>query len=571
MAMVNKPSHKQDSRTRSAWSPGWREQQLSALKTQKFEWDLVVVGGGITGAGIYREAAGRGLKVLLLEQKDFAWGTSSRSSKMVHGGLRYLGSGQFGLAWDSVRERQNLMRELPGLVDPLPFLMGHYHKQFPGPWVFDKLLAIYDWMAGKRYRQFIPGDSSDYWAPGIEKQALNGLTRFADAVTDDARLVLRVLHDGNEAGGTALNYVKVTKPLRRHGQVCGVELQDEITGMVCNVAAKAVVNATGVWTDTLRQALGQGRSIRPLRGSHLVVPFWRLPVAFTISYFHPEDKRPVFVFPWEGVTVIGTTDLDHKDELAQEASISSEELDYLLRAANQQFSHARLESQDVISTWSGVRPVVSKNQDADVDLTQQNDPSDEKREHAIWNDQGLLSVAGGKLTTYRLIALEVLSELVSLMPEKLSERSLEKPLPFADPERRVRPRRRIANWERLLGRYGPYAPMVYTHTGDSLGQPGDRVSWTDTLWVELVWACRFESVLHLDDLLLRRTRIGLLLGASLESQLEQIRLICCEYLGWDDARWSEELSRYRAIAARHYALPEQSAESDTSAHTGAPA
>lgn len=557
--MTNRPG-KHQSQALPVWSPGWREKQLDAISSQKFEWDLIVVGGGITGAGIYREAAGRGLRVLLLEQKDFAWGTSSRSSKMVHGGLRYLGSGQFGLARDSVRERQNLLRELPGLVDPLPFLMGHYHKQFPGPWVFDKLLAIYDWMAGKRYRQFIPGMASDCWAPGIEKQGLDGLTRFADAVTDDARLVLRVLHDGNEAGGTALNYVKVSKPLHRNGQVCGVELQDQISGMVCTVAAKAVVNATGVWTDTLRQALGQGRSIRPLRGSHLVVPYWRLPVAFSISFFHPEDKRPVFVFPWEGVTVVGTTDLDHREELSQEASMTVKEMEYLLCAANHQFVQAGLEVGDVISTWSGVRPVVSKDQDAEVDLAQKNDPSDEKREHVIWNDQGLLSVAGGKLTTYRLIALEVLRELIPLMPEKLNSRTLERPLPFVNYERRVRPRRRVANWARMLGRYGHYAPTVYASAGEAQGPPGDRVAWTDTHWSELVWACRFESVAHLDDLLLRRTRIGLLMGTSLGSELDRIRQICALHLGWDDERWSEELERYSTIMQRHYAVPSDEAE-----------
>jgi glycerol-3-phosphate dehydrogenase len=545
------------------WSPGWRADTITHLSTQKFEWDLVVVGGGITGAGIYREAAGRGLRVLLLEQKDFAWGTSSRSSKMVHGGLRYLAGGQFSLARDSVRERQQLMEALPGLVDPLPFLMGHYRGGFPGPWVFDKVLAIYDWMAGKRFRKFIVGGASDYWAPGIKKENLLGLTRFQDAVTDDARLVMRVLHAANREGGTALNYTTVLKLIQRSGKVEGVEFRDEITGEVVSVMAKAVVNATGAWTDTLRECLGKDKVIRPLRGSHLVVPSWRLPVAFTVSFFHPKDKRPVFVFPWEGVSVIGTTDLDHRSGLNNEASINEEEAVYLLDAVNHQFSQAKLVLGDVISTWSGVRPVVSKRKGGTIDLTAENNPSDENREHVIWNDNGLVSVAGGKLTTYRLIALDVLRQLMTVIPEKLTEDSLAEPLPFelrsaslSAGKRKLSKRAAL----RLAGRYGPDAESVAACIDEGSSTGSERISWTDTLWSELVWACESESVEHLDDLLLRRTRIGLLLEQGGQAQFSRIREICERYLGWSAERWQQECERYLDTIATYYAVPSTSGE-----------
>jgi len=545
-------------RALDVWSPGWREETVSQLATQKFEWDLVVVGGGITGAGIYREAAGRGLRVLLLEQRDFAWGTSSRSSKMVHGGLRYLGSGQFSLAKDSVKERQQLMEALPGLVDPLPFLMGHYKGGFPGPWIFDKLLAIYDWMAGKRFRKFIEGGVADRWAPGIKTENLLGLTRFQDAVTDDARLVMRVLHAGNREGGTAINYATVLKPIRRGDKVEGAEFRDELSGKVVNVMAKAVVNATGAWTDTLRECLGQNKVIRPLRGSHLVVPSWRLPVAFTISFFHPKDKRPVFVFPWEGVSVIGTTDLDHRTGLGDEASISEDEVGYLLDAVNHQFSQAKLVASDVISTWSGVRPVVSKQNGDSVDLNTENDPSDENREHVIWNDDGLISVAGGKLTTYRLIALDVLRQLMTVIPEKLKAESLAEPLPFELRSAKLHGTNKSlggAALLRLAGRYGPNAESVVTCAdGYDIAGP-EQVSWTDTLWSELVWACQSESVEHLDDLLLRRTRIGILLEQGGEAQFSHIQKICEQNLGWDAQRWQGECERYQQIIASHYAVP----------------
>lgn len=545
------------------WSPGWRADTITHLATQKFEWDLVVVGGGITGAGIYREAAGRGLRVLLLEQKDFAWGTSSRSSKMVHGGLRYLAGGQFSLARDSVKERQQLMEALPGLVEPLPFLMGHYRGGFPGPWVFDKVLAIYDWMAGKRFRKFIVNGASDYWAPGIKKENLLGLTRFQDAVTDDARLVMRVLHAANREGGTALNYTTALKLIQRSGKVEGVEFRDEVTGEVVSVMAKAVVNATGAWTDTLRECLGKDKVIRPLRGSHLVVPSWRLPVAFTVSFFHPKDKRPVFVFPWEGVSVIGTTDLDHRSGLNNEASISEEEALYLLDAVNHQFAQAQLALCDVISTWSGVRPVVSKRKGGTIDLTAENNPSDENREHVIWNDNGLVSVAGGKLTTYRLIALDVLRQLMTVIPEKLTENSLAEPLPFelrsaslSAGKRKLSKRAAL----RLAGRYGPHAESVAACIDEGSSTGSERISWTDTLWSELVWACESESVEHLDDLLLRRTRIGLLLEQGGQSQFSRIRKICERYLGWSAERWQQECERYLNIIATYYAAPSSSGE-----------
>ena len=537
-----------------AWTPGWRKSQIERLSREKFEWDLIVVGGGITGAGVYREAACRGLKVLLIEQQDFAWGTSSRSSKMVHGGLRYLGSGQFGLANDSVKERQQLLDQLPGLVEPLPFLMGHYKGGFPGPWIFDKLLAIYDWMAGRRFRKFIKRGVSDYWVPGIREAKLKGVTRFADAVTDDARLVMRVLQDGNEHGGQALNYLKALETLTLNGRVCGLKVEDQIDGEAFELKAKSVINATGAWTDTLRASLGHHRVIRPLRGSHLVVPHWRLPVSFSVSFFHPQDKRPVFAFPWEGTTVIGTTDLDHAEDMGHEASITETELQYLLVAANQQFDQANLCRDDVITTWSGVRPVVSNKQDQEVDLSKSNNPSDEKREHAIWNDQGLVSVAGGKLTTYRLIALEVLREAAGALGSKLTLQSLEKPVPFEMPKSAAPSYRS----RRLAGRYGAYATNIESMSSVAeLQIPSlqKEVMDTDTRWAELLWACQEECVAHLDDLLLRRTRIALLLGEKIGQHKSDLEVICRSALAWDADRWQQEWRRFEGIMAKYYGLP----------------
>ena len=548
---------------KTAWRPEGRSRVVEQLSESATVWDMVIVGGGITGAGIYREAARLGLKVLLIEQRDFAWGTSSRSSKMVHGGLRYLGSGQFSLANDSVKERQKLMQELPGLVNPLPFVMGHYKGMFPGPWIFNKLLAIYDYMAGQRYRKYFSKGIRDFLVPGMNTYNLKGATQFADAVTDDARLVMRVLHDGNADGGTAVNYLKAVDTLKAPdtGNVQGLQVEDQLSGQAFEITANVVINATGTWTDELRQTLGQEKVIRPLRGSHLVIPFWRLPTAFSVSFFHAKDKRPVFVFPWEGVSVIGTTDLDHLQNASEESSITAAEIDYLLDAANGQFPDAKLSKQDVRATWSGVRPVVSKHQDQTADTSKPNKPSDEKREHAVWDDQGLISVAGGKLTTYRLIAIDVLERAAAYVPTLRS--GLNKRVIGEKETSHFHPSVLTSNYvalstalkQRLLGRYGSHTQSLLSHA-ETLDARYKKVGASETLWAELSWSCLNETVQHLDDLLLRRTRIGLLLEHGAEAELQGIKTICQKYLAWDDARWLFEVKRYQDIIKKHYALPD---------------
>ena len=539
-----------------------RSAQIGQLTKDPQKWDLIIVGGGISGAGVFREAAYLGLKVLLVEQRDFAWGTSSRSSKMVHGGLRYLGSGQFGLANDSVKERQNLMTELPGLVEPLPFMMGHYKGVFPGPWIFNKLLSIYDFMAGKRYRRFFKKGIGDYLVPGMNTSKLKGATQFFDAVTDDARLVMRVIQAGQGDNGLAINYLKAVEVLKDKGKVQGLVLKDGETEQKIQVHAKAVVNATGAWTDELRAMMGVEQVIRPLRGSHLVVPFWRLPVAFSVSFFHPKDKRPVFAFPWEGVTVIGTTDLDHKADPANEASISEQEVSYLLDAVNHQFPQVNLQVSDIRSTWSGVRPVVSKQSlksGQALDVSKPAKPSDEKREHAIWDNFGLISVAGGKLTTYRLIAMDVLQKAAPYL--NLTEPRLTKSSHFELAQKsdvlesKFSVPLSVGTKRRLAGRHGKHASSI-SELINSKPELADKVGTTDTLWAELIWACQSEQVVHLDDLLLRRTRIGLLLEKGAQAFMSDIKLICQAHLHWDESKWLAELDRYRSIIQQHYSLPE---------------
>ncbi|MDO8287044.1 MAG: glycerol-3-phosphate dehydrogenase/oxidase [Rhodoferax sp.] len=521
--------------------PEPRAQPLAPLLARA--WDIVVIGGGITGAGILLEAARRGLKVLLVEQRDFAWGTSSRSSKLVHGGLRYLKEGQLRLTRDSVRERQHLLHQAQGLVDPQSFAFADYRGRPPGRWLFQLGLAVYDRMARQSARHHYPVDEFLMLAPHIDRADLQGGMCYLDAKTDDARLVLRVLQEARSLGGVAINYLRVQQLLRvddrTDGDVNGVRVVDAVSGETHAVRATVVINATGAWADGLRQQQGATAKMRPLRGSHLVLPAWRLPVAQASSLMHPQDGRPVFVFPWEGATLVGTTDIDHTGDLQQEATITPAEVGYLMQALQFQFPQLQLTPGDVIATYAGVRPVVD---------TGKADPSKEGRDHAVWMEQGLLTVTGGKLTTFRLIALDALRHVAARLPhgqEPPSNGPLLAPAAALPLLRGLNTHQR----QRLQGHYGPQAhDVVAAARGGEL----QTISGTETLWVELRWAARHEAVVHLQDLMLRRTRLGLLLRGGGADLLPSIRSICQGELGWDDARWDAEQAAYRALWQQHY-------------------
>ncbi len=524
------------------WTQNWRNEIWQNLAQ---DWDVLIVGGGITGAGILREAVRLGLRCLLVEQRDFAWGTSSRSSKLVHGGLRYLKEGKLGLTLASVQERETLLAEGPGLIDPLGFLLASYEGDKVGRFVYRAGLTVYDLLAlrwGHRYY-----DNVDFrmLAPHLKEVGLKGGFRYGDAQTDDARLVLRVIEEAVTDGGVALNYVAAKGVLRdENGRVHGLTLQDVETGRQTDVFARAVINATGAWADRLREQVDGEKKIRPLRGSHLVFPSWRLPVAQAVSFLHPLDQRPVMIFPWEGITLVGTTDVDHQGDLDDEPGISPKEVAYLMTAVQFHFPTLNITLDDVVSSFAGVRPVIGSGKE---------DPSEESRDHVVWEEQGLLTVTGGKLTTFRLIALDALKAVREYLPDvpKIDEDA-----PVLNTVTLDAPQEGLSkgDWRRLLGRYGAHAPELVTaaEAGELALIPG-----TKTLWAELRWAARAEGVVHLDDLLLRRTRLGLLLPHGAAALLPRIRHICQGELGWDDGRWRTEEAAYRTLIAQAYSLPER--------------
>lgn len=524
------------------WKRGWRDAVWNELDQP---WDLIIVGGGITGAGILRQAAHANLRTLLLEADDFASGTSSRSSKLVHGGLRYLKNAQFKVTLESVREREYLLKQGRGLVNRLGFLYSCLDgDKMPG-WVFGAGLTVYDLMAGQwTHRSYNLDDTRELY-PLLTTTALRGGYRYFDATTDDARLVLRLLREAVTDGGVALNYSRVDSLLKtRNGQVCGVVLGDtsgEEEHRI-EVRAKVVVNATGAWADELRGAVRQKPRMRPLRGSHLVLPFDRLPITRAISFSHPRDGRPVMAIPWEGAILFGTTDVDHRTGLQTDPSISSSEAEYLMEALRFVFPAQELNFDDVLCAYSGLRPVVN---------TGKADPSRESREHAIWDENGLLTVSGGKLTTFRIMARDALKAA----RKYLGHVAFDINTPVLDslpPEAELRfddsalsPNQRL----RLLARYG--AGSVPLFAADS---SHELIPDTPYLWAELRHAARAEGVIHLDDLLLRRVRLGLLAPGGGMDLLPRIRAIVQPELGWDDVRWEKEVNDYVEVWNRAYKL-----------------
>jgi glycerol-3-phosphate dehydrogenase len=494
---------------------------LTALPSR---FDLIVIGAGITGAGIFNEAAGRGRHVLLVDRRDFASGTSSGSSKLVHGGLRYLKSGQWRLTLESVRERNRMLRERAGLVERQPFLMPVYAGQKPGLAMLRTGLALYDAMGGERSSRRLDAAAALALEPGLRRDGLLGAVSYDDARTDDARLTLKLIFEAQGPRAISLNYCAVSQILRSGGRVHGVSLQDAVSGETREIAAGVVIDAAGVDAASLPDAPHGAPPLRPLRGSHLIFPLDRLPIRRAVSWLHPRDRRPVFVYPWEGVALLGTTDVDHPADAA--LRMSPAEADYLMEALAHQFPLQTLSLSDAIASTAGVRPIVAGGKA---------DPSAESRESAIWSSPGWVGITGGKLTTFRVTALQVL---------KAAARQISiPPAPRTGPEPAA---------DRWVARYGE----GFRDWQTAVTSPADQepIPATPYRWSELRWAARAEQVVHLDDLLMRRLRLSLLLPSGGEALLDRIGSICREELGWDEPRWQQERARYLRLWSTLHAV-----------------
>ena len=507
------------------------------------QWDIIIVGGGITGAGILREAIRCGYKSLLIEQRDFAWGTSSRSSKMVHGGIRYLASGKLSLTRHALRERERLVSEAPHLVDRMGYYFPLYKNHFPPRFAAGILFWLYDRIAGIRDHYSVDNKQLSQIFGPMDTSGLDGAYYYTDAITDDARLTLRVLQESVAQGASLRNYTRASALLRDKKGVHGLSINDVESGVSLDLHSRVVINATGAWAERLGREPARGLTIRPQRGSHLLLSAKKFPLPSAIFLLHPDDGRRVFIYPWQGRTVIGTTDIHHPQDLDIAASITTRELQYLLKAAQQLFPQQPPTTEDVISTWSGVRPIITSGRSSD--------PSKASREHKVWAEPGLISCSGGKLTSFHYMALDVISRAREYLPvgpaspngpifSSISLRG-EDLLPD-DPARGYR----------LLGSYGEEALTLLESAPVTERQ---AIAGTQVCLAQVRWALRYESVVHLDDLMLRRTRLGLILESGGEVILGQIQQLFTEILDWTEQKWQSELQRYRAIIEQHYSLP----------------
>jgi glycerol-3-phosphate dehydrogenase len=358
----------------------------------------------------------------------------------------------------------------------------------PGRWLMQLGLSIYDGMAGSRKSRFVDVDDVLARAPGVARDALLGGLAYEDASTDDARLVLRLIFDSVALGATAINYTQaqIVEPGR-------VRLVDRIDGDARDVDAAMVVNATGAWQDTTLGA----PTLRPLRGSHFIFPATKWPLQGAVSWMHPRDARPVFALPWLGAVVYGTTDLDHAGAI-DAPRMTPDEAAYLFEGLDQQFPGLKLRASDAIATYAGVRPVIAHGKNA---------PSAESRESAIWSGSRSVGVTGGKLTTFRVTARNVLREAAKQVPQ-----------------------------------------LAPAEEGSLFNAPspagGERIAATPFTWEGVLHALRNEQVVHLADVMLRRTRLGLIVEHGGTELLPRIRDLFRQEYGWSDARWAQEQHDY---------------------------
>ena len=493
---------------------------------------MLVVGGGITGAGVALDAASRGLRTALVERGDFAAGTSSRSSKLVHGGLRYLSQGDYRLVAQALAERQRLLRNAPHLVRPLPFLVPSYGSRTRMRAV-SSALWLYDLAGGFRigrlHRRLSAGDALAH-APSLRPKGLVGAHLYLDAHADDARLTLAVVRTAVlDHRAVAANHVTVTGLLSgTGGRVAGASLH--AGGRDLEVRASVVVNAAGVWADGLA---GDGEvTIRPAKGVHVTVPAGRIRTDVALVLGLPSDGRSIFVVPWAGTdrVYIGTTDTDYDGPLDSPVC-SADDTAYLLDAVNAALT-TDLSPADVVGTWAGLRPLV-----AGAAGTRSADLS---RRHRVTSGRpGLVAIAGGKLTTYRAMAVDTVDRVEvelrrSHRPSRTANLALRGAVPNATGH--------------LAGRYGSEARVLdaLVAADPSLGEP--LVPTLPYLRAEAVYAARYEMARTLDDVLARRTRALILARESSVAAAPDVARLLAPELGWSEAEEAAQVEAYRAGA-----------------------
>ncbi len=549
----------------------WRTRRATLEEIEKEICDLLVVGGGITGAGIALDAAARGLRTLLVEKRDFAAGTSSRTTKLIHGGLRYLEQFDFGLVREALVERAILTRTAPHLTEAWPFVIPIYadsRRNYDHPLKMRAGLALYDLLAAghgfERHRR-LSVEEALALAPQLDPRGLKGAFLYYDARTNDSRLVIEAVKAAHERGARIVNHATVRGFLKDEaGRVAGARLRDEATGREIAVRARVVVNATGIWMEETIRLDGETgtlpRSVRPAKGIHLTIAAERLPIRAAWLIPSLTGHRFYFVVPWQGRVNIGTTDTDYQGDKDAPAANEAEVAE-ILNAINSYFPEAHLEPGDVLTAWAGLRPLIT-------DPRARNTSEVSRKEELIETADGLISISGGKLTTYRHMA-----ELtVDLAARRLRDRFGTAPPPDS-PTRETGlsgaglPRDQLAPTADALAREDHLPIETARHLVETYGANYARlrdllrederlrrplVAGLPHIAAEIVYAARCELALTLADALARRTRLAMLAGdAILQTAPEIARLLAAE-MDWSPEETARQIAAFEEEYRKEY-------------------
>ena len=516
--------------------------------------DLLIIGGGITGAGVARDAALRGFRTALVDSADFGGGTSSRSSRLIHGGLRYLEHYDFRLVREASRERRVLLTIAPHLVRPLRFVFPVYAGARVPPWKLRAGMWLYDVLAGFRnvhlHRWLSPAKAREA-EPGLRDKDLRGAALYWDAQTDDARLVVATLRGAAQAGALVVNYTTVTSFIHAEGRVVGAVVKDTLSGDERSVRALVVVNAAGPWVDRVRRldAPTAMALMRPSKGAHAIVRRERLGLRDAVTLTSPLDGRVMFLLPWNDLAYIGTTETE-TDVSLDDVRATGADVTYLLRSANAIFPQARLTPNDVIATWAGLRPLLAPDRKVSA--------GEVAREHRIVvSPSGLVTIAGGKLTTYRVMARDVV-DLVAQRLRRLDGRAVPPraatdlvPLPGGEIAaldvmmQSVRMKELPpATARHLVASYGTESAAILNLVAKNKVLGGPLVPGRPEIRAEVVYAVEREMALRVTDVLIRRLHLfyedpqhGAGVAANVARKMTEL-------LGWDSTREDDEIGDY---------------------------
>ena len=521
-----------------------REETIRSLSSRRF--DLVVIGGGITGAGILRDACLRGLDVALVEAADFSSGTSSKSTKLIHGGIRYLAMGQVHIVREAARERKRVHHIAPHLAEAKWLTLPSRNRL---EWLKYKIgVSAYEWLGQVQKPDLhydLSGDGLAQHEPLIDRKAFPYASVYREYLTDDSRLVMGNIRAGVRAGGTAVNKMAVTGLLKDHAKVTGVRATCAITGAEALINAKAVINAAGPWVEAVCgfDGLPPQSALTLSKGVHVVVPREKLPLTQMILSV-TQDGRPVFFIPRGDVVYIGTTDSQFYGPATLWPEVLAEEIDYLLDPVRR-YTGVALGHGDCVSTWAGLRPLISQAGKSTREIS---------RKDEIWISQsGLITIAGGKLTGYRKMAEDTVDVACRAINWKSASNLADEPLPGGDfsgdvsglaikvGERRAMPARNAARLARL---YGSEAFEVLKLGAESVAPGSSMVAG------EIVWAINNESAFTLEDLLYRRTRSIYYTPGDVEAIIEPAAKQMGAALGWSGARIQAECDNVRGLISQ---------------------